>query len=242
MKHMIVTRDGVLKQARIVWDDETGTVEGDHSKAPDLAAAIGNGPMPLRRDGSAELADPAHNPADFLTALRIILFLGPKDIELPDSLSGVTPTPIPSRPSDTLWMVGIAGLVILLLFGAGYWALRETDEERIARLAREAENRAQEVEDRRKGFHCLSAWNGSHRDVERRIKGQMRDPGSFEHVETRVTPVSVACRDNPQAAGDCTHSLFMTYRGKNAFGGVVSGTARAKYRNSDCQVVEVEAL
>lgn len=235
MKHTIIAKDGVLKQARIVWDDEAGTVEGDHSEAPRLAAAIGDGPMPLDRDGSAELADPAHNPADFLTALRIILVRGANDIELPDSLSGVTPTPIPSRPSDVFWPLGIAGVVILLLFGVGYYALRETDEEKAARLA-------QAAEDRRKGFHCLSSWNGSHRDFVELIKAQMNDPDSFEHVETKVTPVIGACLDDPDAAGTCTHALSMKYRGNNVFGGVVLGTARAEYRNSDCQVVEVYAV
>ena len=49
--------------------------------------------------GSLELADPAHDPSDFLTALRsVVLFAS--HIELPESLADVTPTPFPRPPRD----------------------------------------------------------------------------------------------------------------------------------------------
>ena len=86
--------------AEILWDDATGTVEGDHSQVPELAQAIANPPMPVHfphPPGTFYLADPAHDAADFLTALRAIVH-GPLDVELPDSLVDVTPTPYP-KPS-----------------------------------------------------------------------------------------------------------------------------------------------
>ena len=49
-------------------------------------------------------------------------------------------------------------------------AKREAD-----RLAREAEAQA-EAEDRRKGFHCLSQWDGAHTEFKRFVKSQMRNP------------------------------------------------------------------
>ena len=84
-------------------------------------------------------------------------------------------------------------------------------------------------EDERKGFHCLSSWDGSHAQFKRAVKSTMREPGSFEHVETRVTPVS--------QSGD--HSVIMKYRARNGFGGMNVGTAIGTYKNSDCSFVVV---
>ena len=45
-----------------------------------------------------------------------------------------------------------------------------------------------EQQEREKGFHCLSGWNGSHREFVRQTKRMMKDPRSFDHIETRVSP------------------------------------------------------
>jgi len=84
---------------------------------------------------------------------------------------------------------------------------------------------AKEAEERRKGFHCLSAWDGSHSDVKAYVEERMRDPDSFEHIETRITPVK----------DDGTHTLVMKYRAKNGFGGMTVGEALATVRNSNCR-------
>jgi hypothetical protein len=83
---------------------------------------------------------------------------------------------------------------------------------------------ANEAEKKRKGFHCLSAWDGSHRDVVRSLKRSLRDPDSFEHEETRITPVD----------DKGNHTLLMTYRARNGFGGMNIGKLAATVRNSDC--------
>lgn len=44
-------------------------------------------------------------------------------------------------------------------------------------------------EDHRKGFHCLSRWDGSLDELVAQVKQAMGDPKSFEHAETRVAPV-----------------------------------------------------
>lgn len=62
----------------------------------------------------------------------------------------------------------------------------------------------------------LSAWDGSNRELVKLVKSAMNDPKSFEHVETRFID-----RGNGL-------SLFMTYRGKNAFGGVVTNKISAE--------------
>lgn len=85
----------------------------------------------------------------------------------------------------------------------------------------------EELEDRRKGFHCLSKWDGSHAAFKQEILDQLRDPDSFDHVETRVTPVG----------GNGRHQLYMDYRAKNGFGGMNFGTAKGYYDHETCEHV-----
>ena len=97
MKHTIIARD-LVGTAEIVWDDVTGEVTGNHRQAAELALAIADAPMTAHCPwGAVELRDPAHDPADFLTALRYIV---PRslDIDLPESLADVEPTPYPAAP------------------------------------------------------------------------------------------------------------------------------------------------
>ena len=102
-------------------------------------------------------------------------------------------------------------------------AAGEAERQRVAAKA------AEEAEERRKGFHCLSGWDGSHRGLIDWTKENLNDPGSFEHDETRITPVN----DQGQ------HSVIMKYRAKNGFGGVVRGSILAVIRQSDCALVEI---
>lgn len=74
-----------------------------------------------------------------------------------------------------------------------------------------------------KGFHCLETWDGSHREFVQKVKARMNDPGSFEHVETRV---------GSKRGG--RHSIYMTFRGKNVFGGTVQQVARGDFSNRSC--------
>lgn len=120
----------------------------------------------------------------------------------------------------------IGGLVFLAVIVCAvylFWGY-ESDTERTAREAREA---AEEVERKQKGFHCLSGWDGSHRAVTRLVKGNLKDPSNFEHLETRITPVNESGQ----------HTLIMKYRANNSFGGKVIGNARAVINNSNCSAV-----
>lgn len=77
--------------------------------------------------------------------------------------------------------------------------------------------KAQQAVERKKIIEAqFSAWDGSHRGLERVIKKSMNDPDSYEHDETRYIDrgdyLIVICR----------------FRGKNAFGGVVRNTVKAK--------------
>lgn len=92
--------------------------------------------------------------------------------------------------------------------------------------ATDAETIAADAEQRQKGFHCLSQWDGSNRSTVQQIKDGLRNPDSFEHVETRITPVD-------EAAGD--HQLVMTYRAQNGFGGMNVEKAYARIDSSTCE-------
>lgn len=62
----------------------------------------------------------------------------------------------------------------------------------------------------------FSPLDGSNRPLTRYIKERMNDPGSYEHVETRYWD-----------RGD--HIIVVTsFRGKNAFGGLVLNSVTAK--------------
>lgn len=74
----------------------------------------------------------------------------------------------------------------------------------------------------------FSLWDGSHRGLTRYIKDSMNDPGSYEHVETYY--------------GDKGDHLVVktTFRGKNAFGGVVVNMIAARV-DFDGNVIEIVA-
>jgi hypothetical protein len=94
-------------------------------------------------------------------------------------------------------------------------AARKVEEERKAREAEAAEAKHREERKKRieRGF---SAWDGSHRGLTKVIKASMNDPKSYEHVETVYLDM-----------GD--HLVVTTtFRGKNAFGGVVPNWTKAK--------------
>lgn len=81
-------------------------------------------------------------------------------------------------------------------------------EEKQAKIAAEARKKRIEQQ--------FSAWDGSHNNLERVIKKAMNDPDSYEHDETVYWDM-----------GD--HLVVKTtYRGKNAFGGVVRNFVKAK--------------
>lgn len=62
----------------------------------------------------------------------------------------------------------------------------------------------------------FSSWDGSHRKLEKYIKSKMNDPDSFKHVETKYI-------DN----GSDNLIIITSFRGKNAFGGVIVNTVTA---------------
>lgn len=90
--------------------------------------------------------------------------------------------------------------------------------------ASEVDRSAATAANREAGFHCLSGWDGSHPGFVENVKAQLREPSSFEHIETRVTP-------NKEGK----HAIIMEYRARNGFGGMNVGTAIGAFDNATCQ-------
>jgi hypothetical protein len=88
----------------------------------------------------------------------------------------------------------------------------------------DAQTVAKKAEDKRKGFHCLSGWDGSHRATVNYVKENLRDPDSYQHIKTSITPVDK----------DGNHMLIMQYRAKNGFGGYATGSVMAIVQNENC--------
>jgi hypothetical protein len=93
-----------------------------------------------------------------------------------------------------------------------------------------AASAAASAEEKRKGFHCLSGWDGSNRSLVERVKSGLRDPGSFEHAETRITPEK-----------NGKHTVFMKYRARNGFGGMNVGTAVAEVDHNTCEATIIRS-
>ena len=83
---------------------------------------------------------------------------------------------------------------------------------------------AVEDEDRRKGFHCLSEWDGNHNGLEALIREQLNDPGSMKTIKTRIAAANLIGR----------HPIQLEFTAKNAFGGRVRNTAHGWVSQSTC--------
>lgn len=87
-----------------------------------------------------------------------------------------------------------------------------------------ARDKEQEEIDQVNGFHCLSVYDGSYEPLAKAVQENLRDPSSFEHVKTGITP-----KDKRGF-----HHVEMIYRANNGFGGKNVEVATALIRNSDC--------
>lgn len=126
-------------------------------------------------------------------------------------------------PKKLTRKTGLIYLVIGAALGLGAVALSDSSESN----ADIAQAKAEREEDKRKGFHCLSAWDGSHPDLERFVEDRLVDPDSYEHIKTLVSPVS----------GIGTHNISMQFRARNGFGGMTIGSASAVITQEDCKIV-----
>lgn len=89
----------------------------------------------------------------------------------------------------------------------------EKERKRLNRIVTEAKRKTEHNERIERGF---SVWDGSHKKLTKLIQKSMNDPDSYTHVETVYSERS-------------DHLIVKTtFRGKNAFGGVVINWVMAK--------------
>ncbi len=111
-------------------------------------------------------------------------------------------------------------VVVVMLLGM---CSGKTEEQKAAEATASAE-------EKRKGFHCLSAWDGSNRSLVEQVKEGLRDPDSFEHDETRITPEK-----------NGKHNVIMKYRARNGFGGMNVATAIAEVDHTTCHATLISS-
>lgn len=154
-----------------------------------------------------------------------------------DKVAEVKLSVMDSPIANTIYVV----FLLCVMFGVAIYSLNACSDQRAVVAAEQkqkddadaVEQAAKKEENKRKGFNCLSAWDGSEPDVVNLVKARLRDPGSFEHIDTQIT-----LKD---AKG--LHHVMMRYRSRNGFGGMIEGTALATVLNlSDRCVAQLVAL
>lgn len=123
------------------------------------------------------------------------------------------------------WVAGhkaLSGVVVFVVL-IGIFALIPTEED----VAVPEQPSPEELEAKRKGFHCLSDWDGNHSGLEALVEDNLNDPGSMETLETRIAPVD----------DEGLHWVSMEFTAKNAFGGRVRHIATGWVGNATCTAV-----
>lgn len=111
-------------------------------------------------------------------------------------------------------VIGIFAVFILLVVVA----IAADDEPKSSSSANKEETVADKAEAKKKKIESqFSAWDGSHRNLEKLIKENLNDPGSYEHLETNYWDMDTAI------------VVRTEYTAKNAYGGRVRGAVKARY-------------
>ena len=94
----------------ILWDDEAGTVDGDHSLVPDFRRVF-DAPKPVTvgdPGGTWDLHDPAHDVVEFLTHLGVVFWPAldePLRSTLPPVFDGVEIPWADPGTDEELWLI-----------------------------------------------------------------------------------------------------------------------------------------
>lgn len=120
-------------------------------------------------------------------------------------------------------------VAVVALGGAIAGCSQQTEGEAHAnRLGAEMAESAREVAAENDRSKCLTGASGSMPALVQRVRDGMRNPRSFEHIETRAA--------EPE---NSTQMVVMTYRGENGFGGLTQGSAVARVNFRTCEIINV---
>lgn len=142
-----------------------------------------------------------------------------------------------SKKGGCIALPVVIGLTIIAALGGGFSGSgdEKRDEGAVAMDAdasqeAEAANAkfdTKKADERAKGFHCLSAWDGSNRSLIGAVEDGLRDPNSFEHDNTWISP----------AGRDGHHRIKMVFRARNGFGGMNVAEAIGYVDHDTCTAV-----
>lgn len=112
-----------------------------------------------------------------------------------------------------------AAFVVIFLFVVGSQC-NHNEKQKPEYVKIKEDLRKEEIE------NCFNLSDGSHITLEKYIKKSMKDPSSYQHIETKYT--------------DQKDHLFVNekYRGRNSFGDIVQDKIGVKTEN-DCKIIEI---
>ena len=125
-------------------------------------------------------------------------------------------------------LIAVGILLTIIIFGL-YQCSRPTELTEQERLDQAVAEDA-EIMNRIKGLHCLSRWDGSNVSLVSFVKSGLRDPDSFEHVDTLITPKS-------DETG--MHGITMSYRARNGIGGMNLSRAIGEVDPNTCETKNI---
>ena len=118
-----------------------------------------------------------------------------------------------TRPKSE-WQKAVVGVTIAPLFLVGYGLFHQA-------------SKGLEGEPKNRQFACMSSLDGSMFELAYEAKQGLRDPDSFEHIQSSATVVDV----------DGRQRIRMRFRARNGFGGMNVETAEAVVSNRDCKLL-----
>ena len=119
--------------------------------------------------------------------------------------------------------VGLVAGIAFIIYAAA--SISNPSSGSSSRTDTRATRAATELEDRRKGFHCLSKWGGHHDGLEALVRDRLNDPGSMRTYKTLIAPAN--------DIGE--HLVAMDFGARNQLGGMERYTASAYVNNRTCE-------
>lgn len=126
-----------------------------------------------------------------------------------------------TESNKTLAVISIGVLLVLGIIQINSNDNQPSKDPALLAAEAAAKERNREL-DRKAGKHC-QGYRGEARNLSGLVKQKLRNPASFEHVSTTLSP-----------AEDGVHAAVMKYRATNGFGAVDAYVAVGEVRKSDC--------
>ena len=119
----------------------------------------------------------------------------------------------------------VVGLIVIIAAASAAGSGGSDGSERTDQNTKKAATEtAEDKDNRRKGFHCLSTWDGNHDGMNELIKAELNDPGSLDVHTTSIAPVEGG-----------VHAVKVDFSAKNAFGGMVRNEATGFIDHDTCE-------